>query len=299
MSGSTRGGPSAPEGPLPLVEVLKRTEAFLRKKGIPSPRLEAELLLAHVLGMDRLELYLKHDRPVTLTERDALRPLVARRGGREPLSWILGRRAFHRIELKIEPGVLDPRPDTETLVETVLAEIPAEGTEPVYVADVGCGSGAVGLAIAAARPAVRLYAIDLDDTALRVTKANVAHLGLADRVAVLKGDLLDPVPANRPIDWVVSNPPYVARGDLAELEPEVRDHEPRLALDGGPDGLDIVRRLIPVAASRARLGVWLEIGHDQAVRVADLLRRADLVDLRTARDLGGVERVIGGRVRRG
>jgi release factor glutamine methyltransferase len=282
--------------PLPLVDVLKRTEGFLRKKGVPSPRLEAELLLAQVLGMERLALYLAHDRPITTAERDALRPLVARRGAREPLSWILGKRAFHRIELRLEPGVLDPRPDTETLVEAVLADLPEHDPGPIYVADVGCGSGAVGLAIAHARPAVRLYATDLDDTALRVTRANVARLGLADRVAVLKGDLLDPIPANRPIDWVVSNPPYVARGDLAGLEPEVRDHEPRLALDGGPDGLDVVRRLVPAAAARARKGVWLEIGHDQAVRAADLLRRAGLVDLQTRKDLGGVDRVIGGRL---
>lgn len=278
-----------------LVDVLRRTETFLRNKGVPSPRLEAELLLSKVLGLPRLQLYLAHDRPLTPGELDALRPLVARRGNREPMSWILGERGFHRIELAIEPGVLDPRPDTETLVEAALAEIPADSADSVYVADVGCGSGAVGLAIAAARPSVRVYAVDLDDTALRVTKANVAKLGLGERVAVLKGDLLDPIPAKRPIDWVVSNPPYVPTREIAELEPEVRVHEPRLALDGGPDGLDVYRRLVPAAFQRARRGLLLEVGHDQAARVADLLRRAGFGDLRTARDLSGIERVVGGR----
>lgn len=287
------------DGPLPLVDVLKRTELFLRKKGIPSPRLEAELLLAKVLSMQRLALYLAHDRPLTTAELAALRPLLARRGQREPLSWILGEREFHAIKLDIEPGVLDPRPDTETLVDTVLAQIPVDEPGPIYVADVGCGSGAVGLAIAAARPGVRLYATDLDDTAIRVTRRNVERLGLGDRVAVLKGDLLDPIPAGRPTHWVVSNPPYIATAVLRDLEPEVSRHEPKLALDGGIDGLDVVRRLVAAAAKRAQTGLFMEIGHDQAVRVTDLLRRAGFTELCTARDLGGVERVVGGRIGQG
>ncbi|MEQ1502634.1 MAG: peptide chain release factor N(5)-glutamine methyltransferase [Myxococcota bacterium] len=295
--------PGTGDDPLVLVDVLRKTEGFLRKRGVPSPRLEAELLLAKVLGMDRIALYLAHDRPLTASELDALRPLVGRRGQREPLSWILGHREFHAIRLGIEPGVLDPRPDTETLVEALLAEIPAPSAaspgggdaESVYVADVGCGSGAVGLAIAAARPTVRVYATDLDDVALKVTKANVAALGLGDRVAVLKGDLLDPIPASRAIDWVVSNPPYVPSSEIDALEPEVSSHEPRRALDGGPDGLDVVRRLVTVARARARRGVMIEIGHDQAARALDLLRRAGFRDLSTARDLGGIERVVVGR----
>lgn len=283
-------------GPLSLVDVLLRTEAFLRSRGVQSPRLDAELLLAKVLAMPRLHLYLAHDRPLTEPELAALRPLVARRGNREPLSWIVGERDFHGIKLTIEPGVLDPRPDTETLVEAALAEIPLQDVTPVYVADIGCGSGAVGLAIAVARPQVRLYAVDADDTAIRVTKANVARLGLGERVAVLKGDLLAPIPAARPIDWVVSNPPYIATGEIAGLQPEVSVHEPRRALDGGTDGLVIVRRLIHDATTRARRGVLVEIGHDQAPRVFDLFRRAGYTELRSARDLGGIERVVGGRV---
>jgi release factor glutamine methyltransferase len=283
------------DGPLTLVQVLRRTEDYLRKKGVHSPRLEAELLLSHVLGVERLQLYLLHDRPVSPDERERLRPVVTRRGNREPMSWILGRRGFHAIDLLVEPGVLDPRPDTETLVDAFLAEVPTEDPGPVYVADVGCGSGAVGLAIAHARPSVRLYAVDIDETAIRVTRANVAALGLGDRVGVLRGSLLAPIPADRPIHWLVSNPPYLPTADIDGLMPEVSRHEPRRALDGGPDGLSVYRDLLRQASSRIRVGVALEVGHDQAGRVADLVRRAGFGHLSTRNDLSGIPRVVVGR----
>jgi len=277
-----------------LVEVLTRTEAYLRDHHIASPRLEAELLLCHVLGTERLQLYLMHDRPMSEAELGALRPLVRRRGDREPLAWILGHREFHALDLVVEPGVLVPRPDTETLVDAALEWI-GEAADPVYVAAVGGGSGAVGLALAKARPGVRLYAIDIDDTAIRVTRENVDRLGLSARVAVLKGDLLSPIPARRPVDWVISNPPYIATGEFANLEPEVSRHEPRKALDGGVDGLDAYRRLLPLAAERAREGVMVEVGHQQAGRVADLFRRQSMSDITTWNDLAGVPRVVGAR----
>lgn len=275
----------------PLVEVLLRTRTFLAERGVPSPALEADLIVGHVLGLDRLQLYLAHDRPLTDAELETLRGLVARRGKREPLAWLLGRAEFHAITLELGPGVLVPRPDTETLVEAVLAEIPADA-DPVYVADVGCGPGTVGLAIAAARPGVRLYATDLSPDALRWTRHNVGRLGLTARVAVLEGDLLDPVPAARPIDWVASNPPYIRQAELDGLMPEVSQYEPRLALDGGADGLDVYRRLMPFAAKRARRGVALEVGHDQAADVAALARAAGLIDVTTRDDLAGIARVV-------
>ena len=279
-----------------LVDILKRTEAWLRNKGVSSPRREAELLLEHVVGLPRLQLYLAHDRPMTDAELAALRPLVTRRGDREPLSWILESRAFHNIELIIQPGVLDPRPDTETLVNAVLTCLPEEEGEAVYIADVGCGSGAVGLAIASARPAVRLYALDLDATALEVTRRNVAALNLTDRVGVLKSDLLKGVPPSRPIDWVVSNPPYIPSGDIDALMPEVSRHEPRLALDGGFDGLQVIERLLREARSRARVGLALEVGHQQAGRVAALMSQHGFTSIETFRDLGDIPRVVLGRV---
>ena len=266
-----------------LVNILTKSEGYFRKRGIPSPRLEAE----------RLQIYLDHDRPMSEEELERVRALVARRGKREPLSWILGSRDFHAITLRTRPNVLDPRPDTETLVEAALEKIP-EDHALCYVADIGCGTGAVGLAIAAARPQVRVYAVDISDDAIAATRENVHALKLSDRVAVLKGDLLEPIPKDRPIDWVVSNPPYIPSKVIDTLEPEVARWEPRLALDGGTDGMSVYARLIPMATQRIRRGMLLEVGHDQAARVADLLRRAGLTNIESWKDLAGLHRVMGG-----
>ena len=279
---------------IPLVEVLTRTEEYLRQKGIASARLEAELLLGHVLELDRLNLYLSHDRPLTEAELAKLRPLLKRRGQRQPMSWILETRGFHQIDLVMTSGVFDPRPDTETLVEAALQLIDAN-SDPVYVADVGCGSGCVGLAIAAAHMGVRLYAIDIDATALATTRTNVQKLDLEKRVAVLKGHLLEAIPAHRSIDWIVSNPPYIATAEIATLEPEVAQWEPRAALDGGTDGLDVYRELIPAAARRARCGILLEVGFQQADSVATLLNQAGFTHIDTFDDLSGIGRVVTGR----
>jgi release factor glutamine methyltransferase len=275
--------------------VLTRTERYLRQRGVDSPRLEAELLIGHALGLGRVALYLAHDRPLTESELEALRGLVSRRGRREPIAYILGTRGFHAIDLRVGPGVLVPRPDTETLVDAALAWIPVEA-DPCYVADVGCGTGAIGLAVATARPGVRLYAIDCSADALRYARENTSQLGLSDRVALMGGDLLDPIPTKRPIDWVLSNPPYLRTSEIDALEPEVATYEPRLALDGGEDGLEVYRRLVPMAAKRARKGVLVEVGQHQAPHVADLFRRAGLGDITTWNDLGGILRVVGGRV---
>ncbi|MCO4743502.1 MAG: peptide chain release factor N(5)-glutamine methyltransferase [Proteobacteria bacterium] len=279
---------------IPLVDVLTRTEGYLRSRGIPSPRYEAEQLLAHALEIQRLQIYLQHDRPMSDEELALLRPLVARRGKREPLAWILGTVGFHALELQVTPGVLVPRPDTETLVDEVLARIPEGETDPVYIADVGCGSGAIGLAVATARENARVFSIDIADAPLACTRANVAALGLEKRVAVLKGNLLDPIPPNRVIDWVVSNPPYIPSKDLTECEPEVSQWEPKGALDGGRDGLAVYQQLLPTAVERARKGVLVEVGIRQAPHIKRLMLELGLVDVTTANDLGGVVRVVAG-----
>lgn len=276
------------------MDVLTRTSDWFAARGVPSPRLQAERILSHVLELPRLQLYLAHDRPLTEPERDRLRTLVARRGEREPLAWVLGEEGFHNIDLHITADVLVPRPDTETLVNATLEWVP-ESSEPLYLADIGCGSGAIGLALATARPNLRVYAVDCEPGPIHCTKQNVQTLQLADRVAVLQGDLLEAVPAARPVDWVVSNPPYIPSQDIDDLEPEVSRWEPRSALDGGADGLDVYRRLVPQAAQRVRAGVLVEVGIHQHEAVADLFRASGLIEVRTWTDLGGVVRVVGGR----
>ncbi len=326
----------------PLVDVLASTAAWLKERGIPSARLDAELLIGHVLGLDRVKVYLSYDRPLTDEELERLRPLVRRRGNREPLAWVLGHKEFYGRDFVVTPGVLVPRPDTEILVEAALEWLPASSSSwgggsppatppeppvsdrrvlpwaaadvpapapavagappeplsdepPVYVADIGSGTGCIGLTIALERPAVRLFAVDRSEDALAATRANVAKHGLEKRAAVLRGDLLAAIPATRPLDWIVSNPPYIPTTDLDGLQPEVRDHEPRLALDGGPDGLDVYRRLVPDAAARARRGVLVEVGAGQAQGVAALMTAAGLTEVRIWKDLAGIERVVGGR----
>ena len=279
-----------------LVEVLTATTEHFRAHGIPSPRLDAELLLGHALGLDRVKLYMNFDRPLTEAELTALRPLVRRRAAREPIAYITGTKGFHAHDFAVAPGTLVPRPDTETLVELALAWIPEGDAEsaPVYVADVGSGTGCIGLTVAAARAQVRLYALDLSDTALATTRRNAETLGVTGRVGILRSDLLAGIPAERPLDWVLSNPPYIPSAEIDTLAPEVARHEPRLALDGGRDGLEVYRRLVPQAAARARCGVILEVGAGQAAAVGDMLAREGL-SVETRTDLGGVERVVAGR----
>jgi release factor glutamine methyltransferase len=279
---------------LTLIDVLRRTEAWLRERGVESPRLDAELLLGHVLGLERIKLYLAHDRPMSEDELERLRPLVKRRGLREPLAYVLGSRGFHRIDLLVRPGVLIPRPDTETLVDAALEWI-GTPAETVYVADVGTGTGAVALALASSLPELRVYATDLSPDAVALAKENAARLDLGGRVAVLRGSFLDPIPEQRPIDWVVSNPPYIRTRDIAELAPEVARFEPHLALDGGRDGLDAYHALIPAARRRARKGLLVEVGYDQAADVQQIMRSAGFVSVRTWKDLAGIERVVGGQ----
>ena len=278
-----------------IADILQKTEAWFRSRGVPSAKRQAQAAVGLALGVEPLQLVLQHDKPLSETELAAIRPIAKRRASREPWAYIEGSAGFHAFEFVVKPGVLCPRPDTEALVEAALAFIP-EGEAPMFVADVGSGTGCVGLSIAGSRANVRLYATDISDVALDVTRENVAALGLGERVAVLRGPLLAPVPPSRPIDIVVSNPPYIPTADIDTLMPEVRDFEPRLALDGGADGLDIYRELIPAAAARARKAVLVEIGFDQGDAVAQLFRDAGLHGVQVHKDLSGHDRVVSGQV---
>lgn len=281
---------------LPLRTILLRSTQFLTDHDVPSPRFEAEQILAHCLGMSRLDLYLQMDKPLEERELQMLRPILKRRGNREPLAWILGSKGFYDDDFIVRPGVLCPRPDTETLVEVALTQIPENSEEPFFIADIGSGSGCIGLSLAKKRPNVRLFAVDISPEAIECTKENVTNLGLTDRVAVLKGRFFDPIPINRPIDLVVSNPPYIPSQDLEECEPEVSIHEPRIALDGGADGYDVYNVLIPMAAERARKAVAMEVGIHQAEQVRNIMEQAGLHSITIHADLGGVDRVVMGLV---
>lgn len=293
-----------------LVEVLQRTTAFFEAKGIPSARLDAQLLLGSVLHLDRVKLYLNFDRPMAEPELETIRGLVRRRGDREPLAWILGEKEFYGRDFVVGPGVLVPRPDTETLIEVMLKQLAdrsaTEGTqgdevgedapssgEPIFLADVGSGSGCIGITLALETPRLRVYAIDASPEALEYTRRNIEKHALKDRVAALSGRDLA-VPAARKIDWVVSNPPYIPAREIPTLAPEVSRHEPKLALDGGADGLDMYRRLIPIAANRALVGIAFEVGAGQGEAVAGMLDAAGF-PAQVHKDLGGVGRVVIGR----
>jgi len=263
-----------PDPAVTVLEAIQRSAEFLARKGVESPRLQAELLLAHVLQLPRLKLYLQFDRVLTPAETDQLREAVRRRGRREPIQYITGRAAFCGRDLHVTPHVLIPRPETEQLAElgwTRLAAMPP----PRLALDVGTGSGCLAIALVEHCPDTRCLALDASPEALQVARENVTAAGLTDRIELLLSHKLEAVPPQPRFDLIISNPPYIPTAEIPALQPEVRDHEPRLALDGGPDGLDAFRWLAPEARARVRpTGLLLvECGDGQADAVAALLRQ--------------------------
>jgi release factor glutamine methyltransferase len=272
-----------------ILAVLEWTEQRFRQRGLGAPRLDAQLLLAHVLGRDRVYLYTHFDQPLAAAELAAYRALIQRRLAGEPVAYLVGKKEFRSLELAVDARVLVPRPDTETLVEAVLALLPAGGGR---IVDVGTGSGAIALALKKARPELELYAVDRSPDAAQVARANAERLGLA--VEVVEGDLLAPVAARAPFIAIVSNPPYIPTAEIDALAADVRS-EPRAALDGGADGLDVIRRLI--ADSPPLLGdggtLALEVGAGQSPSVAALFA-ADgrYAAAAVTKDLSGIDRVV-------
>ncbi len=282
---------SEPWTPLALV---RWTAGYFGEHGLASPRLDAEVLLAHVLGLRRIDLYLQFDRPVQADERARFRELVRLRAAkRVPVAYLTGVREFWSRSFEVGPAVLIPRPETETLVRAAL-ELPAS-----RVLEIGVGSGAVAAALALERPELSVVATDCSAAALAVARANLERLGVAERVQLRDGDVAaDGLGAqgDGPFDVIVSNPPYIARGELADLEPELQ-HEPPLALDGGPDGLDVIRRILHAGPGllAADGAILLEIGCGQAPAVASLMESAGARQVETRRDYAGIERVVAGR----
>jgi release factor glutamine methyltransferase len=276
--------------------LLGRAAAALEQAGIETARPEAEWLLAGLLEVERFALYLEPARRLTAAEAGHYRELIERRTRREPLQYLLGWEDFHGLRLTVTPDVLVPRPETEGLVEWALEVL--EGRPDPVVADLGTGSGAIACALASARPRAEVLAVEMAAGALAVASRNVRELGLATRVRLLAGDLFAPLGSlSASLDLVVANPPYLPSAVIASLPPEVSRHEPRAALDGGPDGLGVIRRIVAGAPPVLKPGGWLlmEIGEEQAGPLASLMAAEGFSGIRARRDLNGVERYIGGR----
>lgn len=252
--------------------------------------------MAHALGTTRLGLYVHHDRPLTPEERDRARSLIAQRARRIPVAHLLGQREFFALPFEVTPAVLTPRPETELLVETLLSRERAGRLPPGPILEIGTGSGCVAVTLAKMMPSRALVATDLSPAALAVARRNSQRHGVAERVALVEGDLA--AGQRGPFAAVVSNPPYVAESERDRLEPEVRA-EPPEAIFGGPDGLAVIRRIVAAAPPLLTPGgmLLLEVGAGQAAEVMRLMREAGLVEVATHRDLAGIERTVRGIAR--
>lgn len=261
--------------------IIDWTTGHLKKSGSDTPRLDAEILLAHARKCSRIKLYVDYATPLTDSQRGAMRDLVRRRAQAEPVAYLVGHREFFGLDFRVTPDVLIPRPETETLVlETLTAakKIGGEGSRdakrsPPRILDVGTGSGCIAIACAVSLPQSQVTAIDISPPALALARLNAQTHKVADRIRFLEGDLLKPLAANEQFDLIASNPPYVADDEMAGLPPDVGRHEPHLALRAGPHGLDVIRRLVASAAPHlvptGRL--LIEISPEQAPAVFELL----------------------------
>jgi release factor glutamine methyltransferase len=273
-------------------EALHNTAKTLAANAVEEAPLEAELLLMHSMDLGRIGLYLSLEDDMPSQSGNALSELVGRRLRGEPNAYILGHREFYGLDFYVGPGVLIPRPETETLVEEAVAftrhNFPS--VDPI-IADIGTGSGAIAVSLARLFPRAKVYAADISRQALDIAALNCIRHGV--RVELLQGDLLAPLP--QPVDIIVANLPYVADGDMAELSTEIRDYEPRIALSGGVDGLDSIRRLIVAAPDRLRVGgvVLLEIAPSQVDALTSWAAGLDSwSDVDVIRDYGGVARIV-------
>jgi len=273
--------------------LIQTTAEYLERKGSSSPRLDAELLLAKALSCERVQLYLNMDQPLLEPELAVYRECVRRRAAREPVAYILGEKEFYGLRFRVSPAVLIPRPDTETLVEAALGEIPAEA--PARIADIGVGSGAVVLALASKRLSAGFVGTDVSKAALALAEQNAQALGLGSRVEWREGPLLEPFRAGEVFDGIVSNPPYIPTAEMGRLEPEIRGYEPRGALDGGPGGLACLSPLIDGAGTWIRKGGFLacEFGDGQSEALFSLAEKAGIWErIEIRQDLAGLDRVL-------
>jgi len=276
-----------------VLRILEWTTGYFRERSIESARLDAELLLADVLDLDRVGLYLHFDRPLEPAGLKPYRELVKRRATHEPLAYIRGETEFWSLPFKVSPAVLIPRPDTEILVEEALSYLGDSGR----ILDIGLGSGAIAVALAHERPGTFVDGVDISSEAVALANENAQLNGVAERVDFQVGDLN--AFSGGPYDLIVSNPPYIPQADIAGLMPEVREFEPMAALDGGADGLDAYRAILcqAPAALNDGGGLLVEIGIDQAAAVQQLFSEAGFVDIRLRDDYSGIPRVVSGRIK--
>jgi release factor glutamine methyltransferase len=278
--------------------VLMDSTQFLRDAGIESARLDAEVLLGHAMDKEKADIYLGMESTLNDSDEKIFRKLLTRRAKGEPVAYITGHKEFWSLDFVVTPDVLIPRPETELVVELTLeVAIMATTKAPLKILDIGTGSGVIAIALAKELPAAEIWAVDVSAAALNIAEINAQRHGVAERVKFLDGDLFDPITElGHRFDVIVSNPPYVLSKEIANLGREVRDWEPKMALDGGPDGLSSYRRMIDLAhkylAPEGR--VLLEIGDDLGKAVAELFARAGGFEKATIyQDYAGKDRVIG------
>lgn len=276
---------------LTILEVIQKTADFFAGKGVESPRLNAETLVGHALGLKRMQLYLQFERPLAEAELDRIRPLVKRRGQREPLQHILGTVEWGGLVLKCDRRALIPRPETEYLVELIKARVT---DAPASVLDMGTGTGALACALATLFPGAAVTALDLSEEALSLAAENVDALGLGGRVRLLRSDWFGGLGQGETFDLIVANPPYLAEEETAASEPEVRGFEPLSALTAAESGLADLRRIVEGAAGRLKPGGWLalETGIAHHAALLDLLPANGLVDGESVADLTGRDRFV-------
>jgi release factor glutamine methyltransferase len=275
-----------------IKEALAQAATQLRAQGVDTPRLDAELLLAHALDVNRAALFTWPERSLTPKELTRFRELVIRRAAREPLAYITGHREFFGLDFVADPRGLIPRPETELLIEQVL-RLAQDRPSALCIADVGAGSGAIVVTLAVHLPRAVLYALDDSTEALALTSENARRHSVAERITCLVGDLLAPLPG--PVDLITANLPYVTTEELRLLAPEIRDYEPRAALDGGPDGLDLIRRLLATAAPCLQPGgaILLEIGANQGAAVRSLAQQHfPQAGVQVLQDYAGLDRLV-------
>lgn len=275
-----------------VLEVIRRSAEYLESKGVDSPRLQIELLLAHVLKVPRLKLYLDFERRLSEHDLETLRAMVKRRGEREPLQYILGTTSFCGLEISVTPAVLIPRPETEMLVEQAWKFLTSRGGQAATVLDFGTGSGCIAIAIARKFPSCEVHAVDASEEALQVARTNAERVEV--KVHFNRGVAIDDLTSPRTFDLVVSNPPYIPDAEVETLQPEVRDHEPRLALGGGREGLDFYRMI--ASQGRRRLAtegnVIVELGHGQEAAVRAIFEGEGWFVESVVADYAGTPRIL-------